>query len=311
MTGVGVWQEARTIMATDARLTTRGSIVVFYLVALTVSWGLWAPWIASVRTSGADSSWRYLHLLGGIGPCVAAMLVIGWADGRARLREIARSTATAPAARIALIWGVLFPSATFVISAQIMGVMGNTSVHWERVGVVPEYPMLGPIAYVVVSLLFYGIGEEVGWRGFLYPALRRLGHGTLGAALLVVPFWALWHLPLFVATDSYRAMGLGGALGWLLSLASGSVLTAWLYDRAKSSVLPAAVLHAALDVFFLADVGVPVQSAMGAVVTLWGVVVAIVQFRQHDDVVGLSAETPARSPAQPHPPPAPAPSRRS
>jgi len=61
-------------------------------------------------------------------------------------------------------------------------------------------------------------------------------------------------------------MGLGGAVGWLLSLASGSVLTAWLTDRAKGSVL----------------VGVPVQSAMGAVVTLWGVVVAIGQFRRRD-----------------------------
>jgi hypothetical protein len=47
-------------------------------------------------------------------------------------------------------------------------------------------------------------------------------------------------------------------------------------------VLPAAVLHAALDIFFLADVGVPVQSAMGAVVTVLGVVVAIGQFRERD-----------------------------
>ena len=54
-------------------------------------------------------------------------------------------------------------------------------------------------------------------------------------------------------------MELGGAIGWLLSLASGSVLTAWLTDSAKGSVLPAVLLHAVLDVFFLADVGVPVH----------------------------------------------------
>ena len=190
--------------------------------------------------------------------------------------------ATARAARVALIWGVAFPAATFAGSASIMSLVNHTLVSWDRLGVVPEYPALGPILYIVASLVFYGIGEEVGWRGFLYPALRRRGGRALTAALLVVPFWALWHLPLFFVTESYRAMGLGGAAGWLLSLTSGSVLTAWLYDRAKGSALPAAVLHAVLDVFFLADVGVPVQSAMGAVVTIWGVVVGVLQFRRGD-----------------------------
>jgi membrane protease YdiL (CAAX protease family) len=206
--------------------------------------------------------------------------VTAWTAGRARLRELIRRTATAQAGRVALVWGILFPAIAFVVSAQIMSLVNHTPVRWGRLGIVPEYPALGPIQYIGASLVFYGIGEEVGWRGFLYPGLRQHGRGALTAALLVVPFWALWHAPLFLATEGYRAMGLGGAAGWLVSLASGSVLTAWLYDRAKSSVLPAAVLHASLDVFFIADVGVPVQSAMGVVVTLWGVVVAIGQFRQ-------------------------------
>jgi len=196
------------------------------------------------------------------------------------MRELARGTLTASAVKAALLWGILFPAVVFAASALAMALMNGTTPRWDRVGVVSEYPALGRIEYVTASFLFYGIGEEVGWRGFLYPALRRPGRRLLTAALLVVPFWALWHLPLFFATESYRAMGLGGAVGWLLSLASGSVLTAWLTDRAKGSVLPAAVLHAVLDVFFLADVGVPVQSAMGAVVTIWGVVVAIGQFRR-------------------------------
>jgi CAAX protease family protein len=264
----------------DPLAPTRRRIAAFYVLALGISWSVWAPWIASAQAIGGDASWRTLHLLGSLGPCLAALLVMGWTGGRARLRELARGTVTAPAVRAALIWGVLFPAATFIVSAQIMALTSGTTARWDRVGVVAEYPALSRIEYVAASFFFYGIGEEVGWRGFLYPALRRQGRRTLTAALLVVPFWAIWHLPLFFATESYRAMGLGGAVGWLLSLASGSVLTAWLTDRAKGSVLPAAVLHAALDVFFLADVGVPVQSVMGAVVTLWGVVVAVGQFRR-------------------------------
>jgi uncharacterized protein len=265
-------------MTPDALAPNRFRIAVFYVLALGISWTIWAPWILSARAVGGDPSWRTLHLLGSLGPCLATLLVLGCTGERARLRELARSTVTAPAIRAALIWGVLFPAATFIVSAQIMALTNGTTARWDRIGVVREYPSLNRIQYVAASFLFYGIGEEVGWRGFLYPALRRQGHRTLTAALLVVPFWSMWHVPLFFATESYGAMGIGGAVGWLLSLASGSVLTVWLTDRAKGSVLPAAALHAALDVFFLADVGVPVQSAMGAVVTIWGVIIAIGQF---------------------------------
>jgi membrane protease YdiL (CAAX protease family) len=266
----------------DARIASRRSIAAFYALALGISWSLWAPWIASARAAGSDVSWRHLHLVGSLGPCLAALLVIGWTGGRPRLRALTRGTVTAPAVRSTLIWGIAFPAATFILSALIMARVNGTPARWDRIGLVGEYPGLKRIEYVAASFLFYGIGEEVGWRGFLYPALRRPGRRILTAALLVVPFWALWHLPLFLATESYRAMGLGGAIGWLLSLASGSVLTAWLTDRAKGSVLPAAVLHAVLDVFFLANVAVPVQSALGAIVTVWGVVVAIGQFRHRD-----------------------------
>jgi len=102
---------------------------------------------------------------------------------------------------------------------------------------------------------------------------------VVAASLLVVPFWAFWHLPLFFATESYRAMGIGGAAGWLASLVSGSLLTSWLTDRARGSILPAAVLHAVLDIYFLADVGAPIQSVLGAAVTIAGVAVAVILAR--------------------------------
>ena len=264
----------------DSPATSRRRIAAFYALALGISWSVWAPWIATARAAGSDASWRPLHLVGSLGPCLAALLVMTRWGGRARLRGLAHGTLTAPAVRVTLFWSILAPTLAFAGSAVAMALVKGTAVRWDRIGVVSEYPGLGRVGYVAASFLFYGIGEEVGWRGFLYPALRRPGRRVLTAALMVVPFWALWHLPLFFATESYRAMGLRGGIGWLLSLASGSVLTAWLTDRAKGSVLPAAVLHAVLDVFFLADVGVPVQSALGAIVTIWGVVVAIALFRR-------------------------------
>jgi hypothetical protein len=185
--------------------TSGTAFVAFCVLALSISWGTWAPWVASARAAPSQPSWRYLHLVGSLGPCVAALVVLGWTGGRARLRAFIRQLATARGGRVALRWGILFPTAAFVGSAVIMGMTRHASVRWDRVGVAP-----------------------------------------------------------------------------LLSLASGSVLTAWLYERAEDSVLPAAVLHAVLDVFFLAEVGVPVQSIMGAAVTVWGILVAVPSFRRRN-----------------------------
>jgi membrane protease YdiL (CAAX protease family) len=251
----------------------RRHVVAFYAVALGVSWLLWAPWVLSVQGVLSRPASPYWHLLGSLGPAAAALL-LGWrrVGGRASAGTLLRQTINARAVLVAALWGLLVPTLVFVALALGLGAASHQGPRWSGLAQVAEYPALGRTAYVFASLLFYGFGEELGWRGLLYPALRTTRR-PLAASLLVVPFWALWHLPLFFATESYRGMGVGGMAGWLVSLVSGSLLTAWLYDSAGGSVLPAAVLHATLDVFFLADLGVPTQSALGAVVTLAGLAV--------------------------------------
>jgi uncharacterized protein len=72
----------------------------------------------------------------------------------------------------------------------------------------PEMP-----AWVAVSAMFLlvattgmvrsvanGLGEEIGWRGFLAPALvKHLGF-TQGA-LLTGAIWGLWHMPILLFAD--------------------------------------------------------------------------------------------------------------
>jgi uncharacterized protein len=251
-----------------------GRIVAFYGLALGASWAVWAPWVMSEQGLRRLPSSPYLHLIGSVGPAIAALIVLGWIGGAAAIRLLLHQTFTARALVRAALWAILVPSVVFVVVALGVAAVTGQSPHWSQIGHVAEYPGLGPVGYGLASLVFYGFGEEIGWRGFLYPSLRER-YRPLMASLLVVPFWAGWHVPLFFATDSYRAMGVGGVFGWLVSLVSGSVVTSWLYDRARSSVLPAAALHAVLDIYFLANVGVPIQAAMGAVVTLAGVAAAV------------------------------------
>jgi hypothetical protein len=51
---------------------------------------------------------------------------------------------------------------------------------------------------------FFGLGEEIGWRGFLLP--RLMSFGKTKAYIILGIIWGFWHLPLitvgFIYTDS-------------------------------------------------------------------------------------------------------------
>jgi CAAX protease family protein len=133
----------------------------------------------------------------------------------------------------------------------------------------PRLPA-GPLAMVLfVALTFAhtfiyggGVGEEPGWRGYLLPALQeRLS--PLIASLILWFFWALWHLPLDL--QGYAGNDLATYLdNRVVKLLPLTVISTWLYNRSRGSILPSAVFHVSFNTFpqFL-------PSASGTVWILW------------------------------------------
>ena len=132
-----------------------------------------------------------------------------------------------------------------------------------------EFAFLGLFPYWVANILFYGFGEEVGWRGFALPRLQT-GRSALFAALILSLFWALWHIPLFWLAMGLKAMGLAGVPGWFFFIVTGSVLLAWIYNSTGGSVLIVSVFHGTLDIAINSPSGLELANVMGALVTIWG-----------------------------------------
>jgi len=138
----------------------------------------------------------------------------------------------------------------------------------------------GPIASAWIVLVCFAhnlllggsLGEEIGWRGFLLPALlRRMS--PLAASVVLGVVWGLWHLPI----DFYAGFGLhgiGAVVARVVYAVPMSILFTWFFLRTRGSLLVALLLHASINV--MGDLGLSSFEAAGVVFFLVATAVALV-----------------------------------
>jgi hypothetical protein len=103
-----------------------------------------------------------------------------------------------------------------------------------------------PLSIVLGPLInfAFGMGEELGWRGFLLPRLMPLGKPA--AYLTLGLLWGLWHAPLVWAGLNYPGQPASGILMMcLVCLAFGTFLNEMALHY-RSSILPG-FLHGAAN----------------------------------------------------------------
>jgi membrane protease YdiL (CAAX protease family) len=102
------------------------------------------------------------------------------------------------------------------------------------------------------GFLMQGIGafgEELGWRGFLFPELERMTSFTT-ASLIGGIVWALYHLPLILFSDYNSSAPIAFAVViFSISAIARSFLHNWFRAR-SGSVWPNVILHASHNTFF-------------------------------------------------------------
>ncbi len=246
----------------------RHPLLAFTGLAYALSWICWLPLLADRQGWVGWSASPYLHLLGGLGPAVAALVVTAVVAGRVGVADVLRRT-VAWRGRIGwLAVAVLGPLALFAVAVVAARVLEGSWPDLSRFGASIEYPALPLAAFWAANLVFYGFGEEIGWRGFAQPLLQRR-HSALAAAMAVSVVWAGWHVPLFGITATYRAMPAIGFVGFFLSLVAGALVLAWLSLRSRGSVPVVAAFHATFDIATTTPTSTTlVPTLMGAVVTV-------------------------------------------
>jgi hypothetical protein len=147
---------------------------------------------------------------------------------------------------------------------------------WPDLTLLGEADYLGNIGIPAVLLLWfltYGLGEEVGWRGFALPRMQRT-RPAANAALLLGLLWAGWHLPAFLYRDTYTEMGLLGFPMFAVSVVFASVVFAWLYNSTGGSLLLVILFHIFFNWLSVSEAGGQyVGILMTVPVILWSIYV--------------------------------------
>jgi hypothetical protein len=93
-----------------------------------------------------------------------------------------------------------------------------------------------------------GIGEEIGWRGYVTPNLQKRYRG-LTACLIVGVIWTVWHLPLFWIPDGLQAnmwkeLGFPAAITFYgIHLTASSIIYTWGFNASGKNLLVPIFLH--------------------------------------------------------------------
>lgn len=243
-------------------------------MAYAISWVIWLPLYGPSMGIHGLPQFRYQHAAGAYGPMLAALLVTLFSNGKAtsRLVKSGLSVSNLPLLFIALFAPFILVFISMLAGQQWLHIPADLS----RIGTSNELAGWSVFEVIMFNILTFGIGEEMGWRGVALPLLQSR-YTALKASMILTVFWAGWHAPLFLYRPGYMHMDVGGAIGWLLSLLTGSILTTWFYNSSRGNVLICAVFHATIDVAFSSPgCDARISGIMGMLITLSGILVVIV-----------------------------------
>lgn len=250
-------------------------VIAYFVLAYAISWAVELPLAASAQGWLRTQMPPALHYLASFGPMLAALFVTAMTEGRHGIWQLLSGLFKWRVGLGWLLFAILSPIALFAVAA-IAGVA--TKGKWPDLALLGEVdylPYLGVAGAFILWLLTFGVGEELGWRGFALPRLQTK-HSALTATLILGLVWACWHVPAFFYKDTYRAMGLGGFPLLLLFILAASPVFTWLYNSTRGSLLMVIVFHATFDFLSVSRAGGgTVAAVMSAGVMIWAVLVVI------------------------------------
>lgn len=156
----------------------------------------------------------------------------------------------------AAVFFLIFPAKFDASMSQIMNLMKMQGVDETAARISLAVQMLVGVVLGGFINLPFAWGEELGWRGYLFPGLCELTCPRK-AILLTGVIWGLWHAPMIAMGHNYGTNYPGAPWGGILAMIvfcsfCGSFFSYLTYRTGSS--LPAGIAHGAMNAMAAAPV---------------------------------------------------------
>ena len=177
----------------------------------------------------------------------------------------------------AVIYYAVFPHRLDLTGSYILANLGQAA--YDEMLAMGMTPILMVVFALVQAATFAGafnallaVGEEAGWRGFMYPELHKLLGCGVKARIVGGAIWGAWHWPVMILAGYEYGFGywgepwLGMALFCLVTVCLGTLLD-FAYEKTGSIWAPA-VAHGAVNAaasapMLVLNMADPGQSTLG------------------------------------------------
>ena len=215
----------------------RHDALVFYVLTLALTWVVWVPRAMGIPVGIVGQLWTWI-------PAITALVCAALLDGRVGVRDLGRRLVLW---RVRWWWYPVVLLGPLVFSLLAAGIAVLFGDPWTAVRPAALSLSIPALALTFLILMISdGLGEELGWRGYLLPRLLRR-YRAIPASLILGFGWWLWHLPLVWTAGA----PLEGQPLWLLlaDLMAKSLIFTYVFLGTRGSVLFAIMLHATTNLF--------------------------------------------------------------
>lgn len=155
----------------------------------------------------------------------------------------------------AVLYFVIFPNRFDLTGAYIVATMGEDALEQlEAQGMTfPVYLIISAVSSMLYAPwinMFFALGEEAGWRGYLYPQLK-VKFGKAKGRILSGVIWGAWHWPIMIlagyeyGSEYWGAPVLGMVVFCLYTTVVGILLDE-VYERTNCIWVPS-LAHGAIN----------------------------------------------------------------
>ncbi|HET6313504.1 MAG TPA: CPBP family intramembrane glutamic endopeptidase [Chloroflexia bacterium] len=189
--------------------------------------------LLTFRISGDRLVPFLIYSIGQFGPVLAAFIVTSAVYGRVGVRDLAGRILKWRVPSRWYLTVLLLPLFLAAVSLGAALVSGGFTLG-------PFSPVLSWLYFVpflLFMLVFTGLAEEPGWRGFALPHLQAK-YSAIRSTWIVGIFWGLWHLPFAVYYNREQpALLIPALFGLTLGIVGAAIVYSWVYNSTGSVFL--------------------------------------------------------------------------